>query len=288
MEVTRGIDRVADMSLREITEIGGEHMLYQRLTHDVQNAPWTDEQKQHVLAAAQQAIDVYHHGDLRDDQSYATHVLRVACRLLSPHHFNIQHDYRLIIAAILHDVIENRPERLLNEEPLIEPTLADTQLLRDRALQAIADTYDPICAQYVQQISNPIYDRTDLTIAQRHDIYSSHINTLFDSDSPARYIKLSDFIDNCLGLEYNPDQQLRCRLARKYLPLLPRMVSFVLSSDIAATKKDSIIDELFYAHELCKTIITTNGQIQQLGISSTIQSQTDDRAEQWRTNRTQK
>lgn len=73
-----------------------------------------NDEKRLVLSAAQDAINLYHEGDMRDDHTYATHVLRVACRLLSPHHFNLTDDYRLILAISLHDVIEDRPERLVD------------------------------------------------------------------------------------------------------------------------------------------------------------------------------
>lgn len=251
---------VANLTLRELTREGGETALLQRLYYEVETTEWSREQKDRVKQVADLVVQIYHAGDMRDDNTYATHVLRVACRILSTQHFNLRESPQVIIAALLHDTVEDRPERLLDEDALNEHDMSDINLndrieQRHRALGVVEQEYGSTVAEMVDDVSNPIYDKTDLSMADRQDTYRTHVTAIMSSESSARYIKLSDFIDNCLGLEYNADARKRLRLAYKYKPLLPVMLEFVLASDIYEDMKNRITQELFMANELCNSII---------------------------------
>lgn len=254
------------LPLRELTRHPErEAILLQRAFLEVDSTTWTDEQKERVKQTARDVVERYHKDDTRDDHTFATHVLRVANRIISRNHFNHRDEPNLIIAALLHDVIEDRPERLLDEAELEESDITGRIAQRKQALEAISTEYSPEVAGLVAAVSNEIYDKTRFTGLQRQERYRNHVIELMESSSDARYIKLSDFIDNCLGLEYNPDTDKRAKLARKYKPLLPCMLRFVLSSDLSDTVKQDIEAELIYANTLCSKIIESKGQVQKLG-----------------------
>ena len=117
----------------------------------------------------------------------------------------------------------------------------------------------------VAAVSNEIYDKTRFSDDERQEKYRDQVIKLMKSGSDARYIKLSDFIDNCLGLEYNPEVDKRAKLARKYQPLIPYMLRFALSSDLSAEVKRDIEAELIKASTLCELIIASKGSVQKLG-----------------------
>ncbi len=270
MEEPFNQERILNSSLRELTQDGGERVLLERLHLEVDRTSWDYDQKERVKQLADTVVTKYHEGDTRDDNTYATHILRVACRILSGDHFAIRDNPDLIIAALLHDTIEDRPERLLDEEPLDQndyspENLAALQDQRDRALYVIKDAYGQNVTEMVEAVSNPIYDKTKLDQNQRQEFYRHHIRELMASESDARYIKLSDFIDNCLGLEFNPEKDSRYKLAQKYRPLLPNMLEYVINSDIHEVMKNKLETELFFALELCNKIIESDGEVRLLG-----------------------
>lgn len=272
MELPSGDERIANLSLRELTREDGEDFLLKRINIEIDGTTWTPEQKIEVKKLADEVVGTFHAGDVRDDKTYATHVLRVACRILSKNHFNVRDDHELILAALLHDVVEDHPERLLGLATGPQ-TLAQEQSMRDQAIEVIAGKYDERVAKMVLDLTNPLYDKSKYTPAQRQDIYRSHVRDLMHSKSDARIIKLSDFIDNCLGLEYNPDPARRFKLARKYQPIIADMRVYVRGSNIAIDVQNDIQNDLFHAEILCEHIIEEEGStISRLGNLATSQS----------------
>jgi hypothetical protein len=285
------IDRIRHLTLRELThqKEGGETALLERLSIEVDGTDWTEEQKAKVKHVANLVVTKYHAGDTRDDNTYSTHILRVACRILSSTHFNIRDNPDLIIAALLHDTVEDRPERLLDEPELsLEDTSATNLTAREeqrkRALNYITHLHGENVADMVSAVSNPIYDKSLVRDREvRQALYRTHVRRVLASDSPAKFIKLSDFIDNCLGLEFNKKgSTARNKLAHKYQPLLPDMLEFVMSSEIHDAMKTKIIDELFYADELCNLVKGSNGIQRKLGYGVLKQATYDSQAFFWR------
>lgn len=272
MELASGDDRIAHLSLRELTREGGEDLLLQRLTIEVEQTAWTREQKDDVLRLAEKVVTTFHAGDIRDDRTYATHVLRVACRILSQNHFNVRDDPELIMAALLHDVVEDHPERLLGLSDQPE-TLEEEIVMRQQALDSITDTYGARVAGMVHDASNPLYDKTGLSKAERQEQYRQHVRELMHGNSEARLIKLSDFIDNCLGLEYNPDVTKRYTLAHKYQDLIVDMRLYVRKSPLSINVQNDVQNDLFHAEILCEHVIEEEGStITRLGNLATSQS----------------
>ncbi|MEO5690979.1 MAG: HD domain-containing protein [Candidatus Saccharimonadales bacterium] len=277
MEHPLDVERIAQLHLRELTREGGEGLLLERFYIETLRTNWTDDEKSEVMNLADDIVHLYHAGDSRDDHTYATHVLRVATRILSPDHFNVRDDPELIIAALLHDVVEDHPERLLGLDVPKAVTLEEQRDHRERALKAIAKKYDDgdgrgdRIAAMVNAVSNPLYDKEKVPQEQRPQIYRSHVKELMKSKGKACLIKLSDFIDNCLGLNHNPDSRLQRKLAPKYLPLVDDMRDYVIRSELAESVKEDILIDLDHAESLCKRVIEHGADVfQSLGGVATL------------------
>lgn len=94
---------------------------------------------------------------------------------------------------------------------------------------------------------------------EKHEVYQTHVRELYDTNSPSRYIKLSDFIDNCLGLN-TFSQSLRYKLALKYRPLIPIMMEFVLGSKLLKLgSREDAVNDLIEAGNLCRIVVETPG-----------------------------
>ncbi len=245
-------ERLASLHLRELTREGGEGLLLERLYIEVDNTAWSDDEKLKVMSLADDIVHLYHAGDKRDDNTYATHVLRVATRILSPDHFNVRDDPNIIIAALLHDVVEDHPERLLGVAAAAKDDIEGRIIERDAALRVIATMHGQEVADMVRNLSNPINDTSGVPGHERQQIYREHVAFLMKRGGKERLIKLSDFIDNCLGLAHNPSPKLRHKLAQKYYGLKDAMYDFVTTSDLGIAVKNDIFFDLDHAQQLCE------------------------------------
>ncbi len=264
MEHREDRDLTLYVSLRELTHIDSEDGLKRRLFYEVEDTNWSETERSRVYQLVDLVTDQYHYGDPRDDKTYATHVLRVTTRLLSVDHFNARQSPDMIIAALLHDVIEDRPERLLDELPLNKAEKSPENLTarrnqRARAIAVIAAQYGPSVANMVWQLSNGIYDSQDMTTDEKHRHYQAHVRHLLEQGGDTALIKLSDFVDNCLGLEFNPDEKHSLKLAAKYKPLIAPMFEFVYRSGLDDEIKAKLANELVYANEICNAILASEG-----------------------------
>ena len=142
---------------------------------------------------------------------YIEHPLRVALRLVR---WGVQ-DPNLVVAALLHDVVEDCSEELLSVFGKPNET----------ALRCLARLYGAEMAQHVQEVTNPagVVDAAS---------YQRHITALAWSRTPAVLIKASDLKDNAGSIRhqlgYGQDARM-LRLLRKYLPCV-REVSRSLSA----------------------------------------------------------
>lgn len=256
-------DWIYSATLRELTrQDSAEFLLAERMRYEIDSTDWDDEWKHKAHQALELAL-YCHSGDTRDDKSYVTHVLRVAARIMSRDHFALRDDPQTIIAALLHDVVEDRPETLLDELPLdhSDKSPANLALLRDqqhRALLVIEEMFGSETKEDVKRVSNEVHDDTGmLSQEQKHHRYQAKVTSVFERDGRAAIVKLSDFVDNCLGLKYNPDPIKRLKLARKYRPLIPTVRAFVASSPLRKDYKRHLIQELAVADSFCDEIITS-------------------------------
>lgn len=216
--ITYGAHNPADRCvLHDITEQEGLHGLEQRLTSEIMTTDWSDEDQSRVLRAIDDAI-LIHQGEMRGNYPYATHSLRIAIRLMSRDHLAIRDDPDLIIAALMHDVVEDESWSVASILPEITPR-PEAQMM---ALQALENTYGTTVAHHVQGVSTPPYPREDFTQDQKWQHYHVHVRELLQSGERAALIKLADFIDNCSALAHHEDPQGKHahKLSGKYSPVI--------------------------------------------------------------------
>ena len=189
---------VATMPLHAITSTYGEEGLRARFAAEIQTWPGEDRRR------LRQALDLaaqLHAGDQREREPYVNHLLRVAIRIMS--HYGV-HDTDVIIAALLHDAVEDHAAELA---PGGGP---------QDALAVLATEFGPRVAELVAAVTNPEYAPDRDTDKQ----YREHVADSLRRNPWARVIKASDFTDNGAGLIHVTGPRVR-RLAAKYAPLVP-------------------------------------------------------------------
>jgi hypothetical protein len=189
---------VVTMPLHAITSTYGEEGLRARFAAEIQTWPGEDRRR------LNQALDLaaqLHAGDQREREPYVNHLLRVAVRIMS--HYGV-HDTDVIIAALLHDAVEDHAAELA---PGGGP---------QDALAVLATEFGPRVAELVAAVTNPEYAPDRDTDKQ----YREHVADSLRRNPWARVIKASDFTDNGAGLIHVSGPRVR-RLAAKYAPLVP-------------------------------------------------------------------
>lgn len=162
---------------------------------------------------------------------YIEHPLRVALRLIR---WGVT-DPELIAAALLHDVVEDCADELLQifgeAEDQNDPV---------RCLQRL---YRSQIARYVETVTNP-----------KQGTYEEHIDTIAWLASPALLIKASDLKDNAGSIKHQlghgKDEKM-LRLLRKYLPVIPMVAEGLVDTpQVAHPKFDYATPAATARHEL--------------------------------------
>jgi (p)ppGpp synthase/HD superfamily hydrolase len=191
------------LPLHTITEVYGEAGLRDRFSREIQRFAEPDWRR---LSKALALAGDLHRQDRRTREPTVNHLLRVTLRMMC--HYEVD-DVDLLVAALLHDSVEDHPADLAGDGGG-DPTEA--------ALAVLAADFGPRVAGLVRAVTNPPYDRTRDVHAQ----YRAHVADSLDRHPAARVIKVSDFTDNGVGLIHTTGPKLR-KLARKYRPLVPQL-----------------------------------------------------------------
>ena len=155
---------------------------------------------------------------------YIEHPLRVAIRCFK--YFGVE-DPNAIIAAILHDTVEDHAEDFDAFEGVSIPSGSSPELARERALEFVAQHFGYRVARIVEQLSNPIPPEGQ-TKAEKLESYHHKMEKLFNSDEEeeALVVKASDFVDNAGSLHhhYAYDDAKVIYFVDRYEPLIPLYV----------------------------------------------------------------
>jgi (p)ppGpp synthase/HD superfamily hydrolase len=228
------------MPLHAITEVYGEAGLRERFLLELETFP-PGEQTQ--LVEALTLASKLHADDRRVREPYLNHLLRVAIRIIRYYHVR---DVDVLVAALLHDAVEDHPEELGR---LGAGTHAE---LADAAVAELARRFNPRVAELVRSVTNPEYDPA----RDRHEQYRAHVAESLERDPWARVIKVSDFTDNGVGVIHTtPDKAHRSAI--KYRPLVPKLRELVGRPDtpLSTAAKDHILDQLDLAEERFAAIL---------------------------------
>jgi len=230
---------VATMPLHAITSTYGEQGLRERFTVEIASFPEPDTQR---LNQALDLVARLHAADRREREPYLNHLLRVAIRIMS--HYGV-HDPDVIIAALLHDAVEDHAAELAGGR--------DDQAA---ALAVIAEEFGQRVAELVGAVTNPPYapDRDP------HEQYREHVADSLRRDPWARVIKASDFTDNGVGLIHSSGPRL-AKLAGKYAPLVPILRELISLPDtpLSPEAKQHILTQLDRAEERFAAVLPPDG-----------------------------
>jgi (p)ppGpp synthase/HD superfamily hydrolase len=229
------------MPLHAITEVHGEAGLRDRLRLELESFPEDDRAQ---LTAALDLASELHAEDRRVREPYLNHLLRVAIRIIR--YYGVR-DRDVIVAALLHDAVEDHPAELAG----LSPDLGHAELT-DAAVAELARRFNPRVSELVRSVTNPEYDPE----RDRNEQYRMHVAESLDRDPWARVIKVSDFTDNGVGVVHTtPDKAERS--ARKYRPLVPKLRELVGRPDtpLSHAAKDHILDQLDLAEERFAAIL---------------------------------
>ncbi len=142
----------------------------------------------------------------RSDGPYTHHILRVALRVARIEGANAD----CIIAALLHDAIEDQPEAL-------------SLLMRVKGGKRVdrINRFEELFGPEVRDIV-VLLTKKQPRLGHKKPEYKEFILALV-TDERALLIKVSDFLDNALGILDKPFE-LRRRLARKWEPVTPLLI----------------------------------------------------------------
>lgn len=254
------------MPLHAITEIYGEAGLRERFGLEIERLAPADRDR---VREALELAAALHRDDRRVREPYLNHLLRVAIRIICYYHVT---DVDVIIAALLHDAVEDHPAELdgplagptdatapadaigpsaeptARPEPAGQPDPAETEA----ALATLARRFGPRVADLVRAVTNPAYDPT----RDRDEQYRAHVAQSLERDPWARVIKISDFTDNGVGVIHTTGDKV-VRSARKYRPLVPIFRDLVNRPDtpLTAEVRAHILDQLKLAEQRFAAIL---------------------------------
>lgn len=229
------------MPLHAITEVYGEAGLRDRFQLELESFP-EDERKQ--LIKALELASELHADDRRVREPYLNHLLRVVIRIIR--YYGVR-DVDVLVAALLHDAVEDHPAELGGLEP--DRPYAE---LTDAAVAELARRFNPRVAELVRSVTNPEYDPG----RDRHEQYREHVADNLERDPWARVIKISDFTDNGVGVIHTTIEKAYSS-ATKYRPLVPKLRELVGRPDtpLSTAAKEHILDQLDLAEERFAAIL---------------------------------
>jgi (p)ppGpp synthase/HD superfamily hydrolase len=224
--------------------------------HGVMVALGLNEEQSRLVLSALSVAAAAHEGQNRPDgTAYVHHPVRVA--LSAAIKFEIT-DPALLMAALLHDTVEDKAKELvetLGGDP------SSSAGIRHEAFACIRRHFGARTAEVVERLTNPDFDDlarmaqekgdTRDTAMIKRELYKEHFLEILEKDPEAFLIKLCDFAENAYNLDQVPAER-RAKLALKYGPVMVavREALIVLDSDHPLFRfKDSILAELNAVYE---------------------------------------
>lgn len=164
--------------------------------------------------------------------TYITHPLRNALRLMR---YGVV-DPDIIVAVVLHDTVEDCAEEMVDTVAVFTLLGGTPQHYRTAALRFLSFDFGKEVARLVSGMTNPILlDDFSLSKDEKREVYRSHVREAI-KDPKTAVGKLSDFVDNAVGLYHNTGMlpQVRFHLASKYQPLIVDFIERVQEADVVS------------------------------------------------------
>jgi plasmid stabilization system protein ParE len=228
------------MPLHAITEVFGEQGLRDRFRMEISDLPEADQAR--LLEALDLAAQL-HRDQRRVREPYLNHLLRVTLRIIVYYHVT---DIEVLIAALLHDAVEDQPWRLLGRPEEGPPPTT-------QALAVISERFGPRVARLVEAVTNPDWD----PLRDRNEQYRAHVEEALEDEPWARVIKISDFTDNGVGVIHTTGPKV-VKAATKYAPLVPALRGLIerVDTPLSPEVKQHIYDQLALATRRFEAILS--------------------------------
>ncbi len=218
--------------------------LSKELFEAIDTCDFTTEEHDRIRTAYHLAMRLHARQAERSDGPYTHHILRVTLRVI---HATRGTSADCVIAALLHDAIEDHPKSLAKIMRTERGTLVNR---RERFDALFGKDVRDIVLLLTKKKSNLDHKTT------RYQHYILHLTR----DERALAIKVSDFLDNALVINKKPPE-LRTRLAKKWKPVAPLLIAALgrLTHEhgiLDADMRTHLIGELeFAARELDRAIL---------------------------------
>jgi (p)ppGpp synthase/HD superfamily hydrolase len=216
------------------------------------NPDFTNEQKEQKLSkftkALELAMDIHSDQKPRPDGPYVNHILRVSTIIVEEYGIK---DLDLVIAALLHDSVEDQSEKLANLTTNDE-NISD----REKALLFINDNFGERVKNIVLKLTNIYHEDKNISQDQKNKVYLEHVKEAIE-DPDVLPIKLADFSDNALNLESVKEIEKRLKLSHKYLPVIEVFIKQIEKSQniFSSEKTIEIKKNLIFAIENTQNFI---------------------------------
>ncbi|HET8884071.1 MAG TPA: hypothetical protein VFM68_01225 [Candidatus Saccharimonadales bacterium] len=210
------------------------------ISHD-----WTFDQQQQMTFAYDLIVKA-HASDRHKNRPYTEHLLRVANRLA--HYMDVK-DPDVIIAGMLHDIVEDHPLEMINGSlvtndgaPVFGMENMDTidpKQQQTIALSHISVLFSEQAATTVAAVTNPPQSEAPANYSDKLQAYTDKVATAIQSPQ-AWLVKFSDWCDNGLGVNYDVEGQgaKHKHFRRKYGMVLPILRARFEQDDIQTMLSD--------------------------------------------------
>jgi (p)ppGpp synthase/HD superfamily hydrolase len=190
--------------------------------------------------------------------TYITHPLRNTLRLLRYYHIV---DVDILIAAVLHDTVEDHPNEIVEDLAGQDATGLSEEDVRMRAISFLSGRFGAEVGRIVLAVSNPINpDAASLTKDEKRAIYAQHVEEAITNDFPVFLVKFADFYDNAGSLHYtSANKSMTIHLVKKYTPLIS------VFREQAKAIQDRISEDGFYRFN--RHLIAVQSRLDELAVT---------------------
>jgi hypothetical protein len=211
-----GIKSQSEDELFQALLDGGEH--------------WSEAERAMVVAAYEIGSTV-HRDDTHRDLPYTYHLLRNANRISQYAHI---YDAEVLAGEILHDAVEDHPEKLAGYSGM--PVPDGEQQQRQLALDYIRDRFSVRVAVMVDGMTNPLPDAGGPEdYYQKIQAYVDHVAAAI-RNTDVFFGKWADWSDNGVGIRHSNDMEPEqaAHFTYKYGQVLPVLEARYREDDIQA------------------------------------------------------
>lgn len=127
----------------------------------------------------------------------------------------------ILIATILHDIVEDQAMRLCRDEYDMDVKNMTEDEMRTKAFQHIELRFGAEVCRLVAAVTNGFFKGNE-TKDEKRAIYAEHVRKVI-ADPAVFIVKFADFVDNASGLYHNDikaNEEKVIHLAIKYLPVV--------------------------------------------------------------------